>query len=64
MHTVSPAFGGAIMGVAVVFSLVYALGDSHQAMQMMQVVAFHAGQALSVMWDQAQHTAGTLLHSA
>jgi hypothetical protein len=64
MHTVSPAFGGAIMGAAMVFSLAYAFGDGHTIFQMMNVIAGHAGAALSALWDQAQHTAGTLLHSA
>lgn len=60
MRTASPAFGGVVIGAAMVLSLVYTMGDMNGLWQVIQAVAGRTDAALSAMWSHALMLAGTL----
>ena len=60
MRTASPAFGGALIGAAMVLSLVYTLGDMDMFTQMILTAAGRTDAVLSAMWTHALSMAGTL----
>lgn len=61
MHETSPAFGGALVGVAMLFALVYSMGYSHQFSDVMSVFGAHLGDWLVAVCDTVRQTIGALL---